>query len=45
MEAEGSLPGSQEPATGHYPEPDKSSMPISHRLDCSVSSVWVRGHV
>jgi hypothetical protein len=33
MEAEGSLPYSQEPSTGPYPEPDQSSQ---HQLILSL---------
>jgi hypothetical protein len=32
MEPEGSLPPSQEPSTGPYPEPDRSNPPIPSYL-------------
>jgi hypothetical protein len=43
MEPEGSLPCSQEPSTGPYPEPDQS---VSVLSDTILSSAWkeIRKH-
>jgi hypothetical protein len=38
MEPEGSLPCSQEPSTGPYPEPDQST-PYHHDLCYEISSI------
>jgi hypothetical protein len=40
MDAEGSLPYSQQPATGPYPEPDESS-PLPPSFPVSLRSVLI----
>jgi hypothetical protein len=39
METEGSLPCSQEPATGLYPEPDEFSVKFSHIISSRSISI------
>jgi len=41
MEHEGSLPGSQRPATGPYPEPDASSPTLAHPV--SLRTILISG--
>jgi hypothetical protein len=41
IEPEGSLPFSQEPATGHYPKPDDEFAPHGHTHPISLISILI----